>query len=99
MARYVDERNYYYVSLRSGNTLSLRKVINGTITPLASAAFPVTLNTPYRVRLEAVSNQLRVYVNDVLRLQATDGSLARGSGGLVTFKAAAHFDNYDAYQP
>jgi hypothetical protein len=99
MARYVDERNYYYVSLRSGNTLSLRKVINGTITPLASLPFPVTLNTPYRVRLEAVSNQLRVYVNDVLRLQATDGSLARGSGGLVTFKAAAHFDNYDAYQP
>jgi hypothetical protein len=99
LARYRDTQNYYYLSLRSGHTLSLRKVVNGAITPLASAAMTVTPGTRYRLRLETVGNQLRAYVNGNLVLQATDGALASGAGGLVTFKAAAEFDDYVAYQP
>jgi len=34
-----------------------------------------------------------------LLVQAADGSLADGSAGLVTYKAAAAFDDYVAYQP
>ena len=99
MARHADASNYYYVTLRSGNTVSLRKLVNGAITELGSAPFTVNIGTPYRVRLEAVGNQLRAYVDGTLRVQATDNSLARGAGGLVTFRAAADFDDYDAYQP
>ncbi|HEY1141197.1 MAG TPA: hypothetical protein VGE88_13460, partial [Lysobacter sp.] len=98
-ARFKDPQNFYYVSLRSGNTVSLRKVVNGAITTLASVPFTVALNTSHRVRLEVVGTQLRAFVDGVLKLQARDSSLSEGTGGLVTYKAKASFDNYSAYQP
>ncbi|HKU88286.1 MAG TPA: hypothetical protein VJP84_00725 [Steroidobacteraceae bacterium] len=98
-ARFKDPQNFYYLSLRSGNTVSLRKVVNGAITTLASAPFTVAVNTPYRVRLETVGTQLRAFVGGYLKLQASDASIAEGTGGVVTFKAAATFDDYNAYQP
>src|SRR4051812_39848252 len=63
MTRYSGDSNYYYVSLRSGGTLSLRKVVNGTIGVLATATMPVTPNNWYSLRLEAVGSRLRAYVN------------------------------------
>jgi hypothetical protein len=98
-ARFKDPQNFYYLSLRSGNTVSLRKVVNGAITTLASAPFTVALDTPHLLRLETVGTQLRAFVDGVLLLQANDAALAEGSGGLVTYKAAASFDDYSAYQP
>lgn len=98
-ARYSDDRNFYYLTLRSGNTLSLRKVVNGAITTLGSVTLNAAPNTTYRLRLEAVGMQLRAYVNGVLTLQSADSSHTAGAGGLVTYKAAAQFDDYVAYQP
>jgi hypothetical protein len=98
-ARFKDPQNYYYLSLRSGNTLSLRKLINGAITPLATTPFTSSIGSTYQLRLEAVGTQLRAFVNGVQLLQANDTSHVSGSGGLVTFKAAATFDDYSAYQP
>ena len=92
-------RNYYYLHLRSGGTVSLRKLVNGTIFTLASAPLAVSLNTQYALRLEVVGNQLRGYVNGNLLLQATDSSHAAGISGLMTNKAATQFDDYVAYQP
>ena len=99
LARYVDDRNYYYLHLRSGGTVSLRKLVNGTIFTLASAPLAVSLNTQFALRLEVVRNQLRGFVNGNLLLQATDNSHTAGISGLMTNKAAAQFDDYLAYQP
>jgi hypothetical protein len=99
LARYVDNSNYYYLHLRRGGTVSLRKLVDGAITTLASATFPVSVNTQYTLRLEAVGTQLRGYVNGNVVLQATDNSLTHGIGGLMTNKAAVRFDDYLAYQP
>jgi hypothetical protein len=99
LARYVDAGNYYYLHLRSGGTVSLRKLVNGTIVTLASAPLAVSLNTQYALRLEVVGNQLRGYVNGNLLLQATDNSHTAGISGLMTNKAATQFDDYVAYQP
>lgn len=99
LARYVDDGNYYYLHLRSGGTVSLRKLVNGTISTLATAPLAVSLNTQYVLRLEVVGNQLRGYVNGNLLLQATDGSHAAGISGLMTNKSATQFDDYVAYQP
>lgn len=99
LARYRDAQNYYYLALRNDNTLSLRKLVNGAITELASVPFTVALNTRHTLRLEAVGNQLRGYVDGGLRLQTTDSSHATGSGGLVSYKAATTYDDYVAYQP
>ena len=43
MVRYTDPSNYYYVTLRTSNELSLRKVVNGVFTELARA--PLTLQS------------------------------------------------------
>jgi hypothetical protein len=99
MARYVDDSNYYYLSVRSSNTVSLRKLVNGSITVLASTTLPVSLGTWYSLRIEAVGSRIRGYVNGVLTLEAEDSSHASGATGLVTYRAAADFDDYRAIQP
>ncbi len=98
-ARYVDTGNYFYLSARSNNTVSLRKVNNGTITILGTAPMPITLGQWYRLRLEVVGLRVRAYVNGRLRLEATDATLPRGVTGFVTFRTAADFDDYRAIQP
>ena len=40
-AHLVDERNYYYLTLRRSNQLSLRRVVNGSIQVLATVPQPV----------------------------------------------------------
>lgn len=98
-ARYVDASNYYYLTVRTSNTVSLRKVVNGTVTVLGTASLPVTANTWYDLRLDAVGNELRAFVNGVQLFQAVDSSLASGQGGPLTYKAAAEYLNYSAWQP
>jgi len=99
MARYVDDSNYYYLTLRNTNTVSLRKLVNGAITELGSYSLPITVGTWYRLRIEAIGSQIRGFVNGVLVAEATDSSHARGAGGPITNRAAVDFDDYRAIQP
>lgn len=99
MARYVDDANYYYLSLRSTNTVSLRKLTHGAITVLGTYSLPVTLGNWYQLRIEAVGTQIRGYVNGFLVAEATDATHARGAAGPITNRAAVDFDDYRAIQP
>jgi hypothetical protein len=99
MARYANSSNYVYMSLRRSNTLTLRKVVNGSIVQLGSATLTVTPNTWYRLRLEAVGSQLRAYVNGRQMLEATDPQPSIGRVGLVGFRAAADYDDIRAVVP
>jgi len=99
LLRYTDPSNYYYVTLRTSNELSLRKVVNGVVTELDREPFPLQIGTPYRLRVEAIGTKLLVYVNDQVRLQASDSSHTQGRSGLVTYRAAASFSGYSAWQP
>jgi hypothetical protein len=99
MARYVDNRNFYYLSLRSSNTASLRKVVNGAITVLGNVALPVNPATWYSLRLDAVGNQLRAYVNGRQVLEASDAALGSGTSGPVMFKAAVDYDDFSTILP
>jgi hypothetical protein len=98
-ARYVDESNYYYLSVRNSNTVSLRKLVNGAITVLGAATLSVAPNTWYDLRLDAVGNELRAFVDGVQVLQVTDSSHATGQGGMLTYKTAAEYVSYVAWQP
>ena len=93
MTRYTDDRNYYYLSLRSSNTLRLVRKVNGTNKTLASTSLAVPVNRSYRVRLEAIGTWLRVYVDGRLRLQARNSTLTHGTVGLRSYFARAEFDN------
>ncbi len=99
MARHVDERNYYYLSLRNNGTAALRKLVDGTITTLGSASLPVNVGTWYSLRLDAIGDQLRGYVNGALLIEATDASHPAGTSGPVMFKAAVDYDDFSAIQP
>jgi hypothetical protein len=99
MARYQDDNNYYYVTVRNDNTIALRKLGNGAISELDVAPLAVTANTWYTLRLEAIGEALRVYVNGQLMLEAHDASFARGSYGLVMYKTATRYKDFVALQP
>jgi hypothetical protein len=99
MVRYTDPSNYYYVTLRTSNEMSLRKVVDGVVTELDRSAFTMQLNQSYRLRIEAIGEKLVVYVNDQVRLQASDASHPQGRSGVLTYRAAASFSAYNAWQP
>lgn len=101
IARYRDEGNYHYVTLRSSGALDIRKLVNGSIQVLASVPLTVQTNVTYRVRLEVVGTRLRAYVNNRLRAEATDASVTRvvSSAGVATYKAAVDVDNVQVAQP
>lgn len=100
MARYVDDRNLLYVTLRSRGVISLWRRSNGVIEQLASKYMTVSENTWYDVRLEVINNQTRVYVNGQLMLQSSASPGApRGKVGVITYKTWADYGDFQAYQP
>ena len=99
MVRYVDAGNYYYVTARKTNEISLRKLTNGAITVLGTASFPVTAGSAFTLKLEAIGDRLRVYANDELRIESAGAEIKAGQVGLMTYRAAASFDDYWAYEP
>jgi hypothetical protein len=100
-ARYRDVGNYYYLTLRKSNQVSLRRVSNGQITVLDSAPFTVTVTAgkSYALKLEAVGNKIRGYVDGQLLVEATDSTLPTGRYGLVTYRAAAEYASLEVTQP
>ncbi|HEV7608022.1 MAG TPA: hypothetical protein VGO61_11825 [Steroidobacteraceae bacterium] len=108
MARFQDDHNYLFVTLRNRGVISLwRRTQSTGNVQLATRAFPVTTGTWYSVRVEIVNGLTRVFVNDQLQLSAsadpgpTNPNVAweRGQVGLVTYKATADYDDFLAYQP
>lgn len=98
-SRYQDASNFYYLSVRSSNTVSLRRVHNGTITVLATAPMTLAVGTWYDLRLEALGSEVRGYVNGRLLVQAHDTTFATGRSGLVTYKAAAEYTGFKTFRP
>ena len=99
IARHRDDQNYYYLTLRTGNTLSLRKLVNGVITHIRSVPATINAGSWYALKLEVTGTKLRGYLNGNLVIQATDTTHASGRTGAMTWKTAAEFDDYVAYQP
>lgn len=91
--RRTDDRNYYYVTLRASGTVELKRMVDGAFTTLASAPFSMVARGKYRLRLESIGNQHRVYVNDRPIVYAADDSLTRGLAGLIMNRANAEYDN------
>ncbi len=99
VARYVDESNHYTLALRDSNKLVLSKRVNGQYTTLGSFAVNVVPDQYYLIRLDAIGDQLRAYLDNRLLFEATDSAHASGSPGLAAFKARAEYNQFVAYQP
>ena len=99
VARYVDENNHYTLALRNSNYLVLSKRVNGQYTTLGSFAVNVVPDQYYLIRLDAIGNQLRAYLDNRLLFEATDSAHASGSPGLATFKAHAEYNQFVGNYP
>ncbi|GAA4676546.1 pectate lyase family protein [Phytohabitans rumicis] len=93
LARAQSATSYYYVALRSNNTVELKRLVNGTATTLASASLTVAAGTTYTVSLQVSGSTLRSTVNGGTALTATDTTYTAGGVGVATYYAAANFDD------
>jgi hypothetical protein len=94
-ARRTDDRNYYYVTFREPSTISLRRMKNGVVTVLANGFTrePFVPEKSYRVRLEAIGDQVAVFLNGFPVTHAKDSSFTHGQPGLVSYRASYDADN------
>ncbi|GAA4149256.1 hypothetical protein GCM10022251_13860 [Phytohabitans flavus] len=93
IARAQSTSAYYYLALTNAGDVRLGRRGSGGHTTLASAAATVSLNTWYRLRLEASGSTLRGFLNGQLVATATDSAYASGSIGLASYYASASFDD------
>ncbi|GIJ60835.1 pectate lyase family protein [Virgisporangium aurantiacum] len=93
LARAQSNTSYYYLALRSNNTVELKKLVNGSSTTLATASVTVTVGTWYTLRLEVSGTSLRGTVNGGAATSATDSQFGSGQIGVATFNATASFDD------
>jgi hypothetical protein len=99
VARYVDSRNYYYLSVRGSNTLQIRKVANGVTTVLAGTSYTVPAAGQTRSYAISVSgNELYGFVNGEQMVTAIDSDLPQGRFGVGTYRAKATFSAVEALQ-
>ncbi len=106
-ARYLDDRNYLYVSMQGRGVISLWRRTNGVIQQLATQRLAITANAWYDVRVEVVNGATRVFVNDQLILASSADAgpdnpgvdWSKGQVGLITHNATADFDDFRSHQP
>jgi len=98
MARYVDPRNYYSLSVRSSGTIQLRRTIGGNTQVVRSANF--VPGAGYRqYGLRAIGSELHAYVDGELLFVAHDSAFTEGAYGLTTYHAAISSSRFHASQP
>lgn len=93
--RYADGNNYYAVSLsgKDDGMIELRKKVDGSSTVITQVETKLVENQWYNVKLEMNGNQLKVYLDDKLVIEATDDSLTSGAVGLISSKVSVSYDN------
>lgn len=101
VARFVDTRNYYYLSLRSSGRLQIRKVVNGQTFVLKDAPFTPTAGAKYHLTFAALGNELTASVNGAVLARGVDAddSLPVGRFGYSTYRATATFGSANVVQP
>ncbi|MCL5264647.1 MAG: hypothetical protein M1343_05560 [Chloroflexi bacterium] len=78
--RWQDANNFYWVALY-GSGLLLGKKVNGVWTELASNGAGTPARPPgvwYTVKVEVNGSNIKAYIDNVLYIDAYDGSLSRG---------------------
>nr|MDT0663263.1 pectate lyase [Micromonospora sp. DSM 115978] len=93
LARVQSNTSYYYLALRSNNTVELKRLTGGSSTTIDTASLSVSVGTTYTLRLDVVGSTLRGYVNGSLLTEGTDTRYGAGRIGVATFYTAANFDN------
>ena len=88
-----DNYKGYYVGVDSNSSLVFGKADAGRWQELDRVGLAFTLSRWYRLKVVASGASIRVYVDEVLKFDATDASYDRGAIGLRTWRAEADWDN------
>ena len=92
--RYNDKDNYYSVLLDSASdTIKLQKNQNGAITDIASVPALIGLYNTYHLKVNIQYNRIKIYLNDVVLIDASDSTFISGKIGLRSFLSNSNFDN------
>ena len=75
---------------QSGKVLLIRGPGYNVIGETSMTILP---NVSYRLQVWAVTNRIRVYIDGALKIDLDDGTYQSGSIGLMSYSAAASFDN------
>ncbi len=96
LGRYLDTNNYYEARMWIfGDEIQLYKRVAGVETSLGVLSFAFSRNTVYNIRLAMVGTSLKVYVDDVLKIDTTDGDLT--SAGYAGIWATGHASAYESF--
>lgn len=95
VARYTNDSNYYYMTLRENDTAELKKIQGGTVSVLDSISITFSHASVYDVKLEIIGETINGYIDGVLVLEAQDPgtSVTAGKAGVRMFKAAVEVDD------
>jgi hypothetical protein len=99
VARYVDARNHFYLSIRSNNRLELRQQVDGVITVLGSVPYTPVPDEMHEYRFRVIGNQLQAFVDGVLMISAHSDALPRGIYGFGTYRTTATYQQISVLQP
>lgn len=106
--RYFDENTFYWIVLKqtadenglpnSNMKLELRAGFN--YITVVDLGFVGELGTPYTLRAEVIGDTFKVYVDDVLHIEALDTAFSNsGSIRMWTGRCSASFDNVIVHNP
>jgi hypothetical protein len=91
--RYANGQNNYLLLL-TADSLLLKKAVGGVQSNVGnSVPMETVAGTTRHLKVSVIGDQIKVYVDNELKLQTTDSSLSAGKIGLSTWNAAASFDN------
>lgn len=96
---YDAQRGYFAGIIPQSRKVVLGRTDGASWRELALADCPVADRQWYALRVEAAGDQIRVFVDDQLRITAKDGRYARGRVGLRVVDSHAMFDDFCVQPP
>jgi pectate lyase len=94
-ARFRDSSNWYGAAIYNGTPIEvqIRKKVAGTSSDIARVPYAITFGTWYTLKLEVKGATLRLSVNDVVQLEATDTQFNSGQVALLVDRSDISWDD------
>ena len=99
LARYVDARTNYSLSVRSSGSLQIRKTVDGVLTVLRGVSFSVAPGSYHRYEFSVIGNELHASVDGTLVATALEDDIPSGSYGLTTYRSAIGVKSFYSSEP
>lgn len=98
--RYADSKNWYEAFIRQDIDVAvISRYEAGKINWIAAVPFTSELGVWYELKVEALGNLIRFYVDNVLIAEAVDSTFASGKVGIGALDAHVQFDDLEVANP